>query len=376
MHAAFEVGVLTRILEELSQPDAGFELAGLSGTSAGALCALMVWYGLAPKNGKSGSAVEASNNLNHFWEHFVARTTSERLLNGLTRTAFKIEEAELPVLGLSAARIGLNPCGAIYKAVAACLPNVGVRREFFDLDYVLGQACIDFNGIDWRKVSTRLLIGATEVVNGYETVFDSDLNKLNHPGEIKDWHQRLPLSLDGVAASGTLPDFREAQHIKGCGHYWDGLYSQNPPVREFVEERFDPQKQDASTDELWILRINPQQWPRLCETHGEIEDRENELMGNLSLKKELDFVLKVNDWLERKDLPQFRKVASKKIAVRTIKMRKETVDELQLSSKFDRSLAFLDRLRLEGREVANDWLDRWNAGTVGKYPEDAGYERQ
>ena len=45
MHAAFEVGVLKAILENIRDKNQ-FELVGLSGTSAGALCALMTWYGL------------------------------------------------------------------------------------------------------------------------------------------------------------------------------------------------------------------------------------------------------------------------------------------------------------------------------------------
>src|SRR5262245_17205612 len=76
MHAAFEVGVLTEILNNIEQKNGKyidkknrFELVGLSGTSAGALCALMVWYGLAPKNGVPGSVVEASTKLNDFWDN-------------------------------------------------------------------------------------------------------------------------------------------------------------------------------------------------------------------------------------------------------------------------------------------------------------------
>src|ERR1700742_1212001 len=62
MHAAFEVGVLTEILTALEQKK--FELVGLSGTSAGALCTLMAWYGLAhKKDGSPGSAAEAIRNL-------------------------------------------------------------------------------------------------------------------------------------------------------------------------------------------------------------------------------------------------------------------------------------------------------------------------
>ena len=53
MHAAFEVGVLTEILKHQSEQKK-FDVVGLSGTSAGALCAMMVWYGLVKKNGKDG----------------------------------------------------------------------------------------------------------------------------------------------------------------------------------------------------------------------------------------------------------------------------------------------------------------------------------
>ncbi|MGH9695183.1 MAG: patatin-like phospholipase family protein, partial [Bryobacteraceae bacterium] len=168
-----------------------------------------------------------------------------------------------------------------------------------------------------------------------------------------------------VAASGTLPMFREAERIDSCC-YWDGLYSQNPPVREFLNGV----DKNEVPDELWIVRINPQQWPEEPKSNGDIMDRENEMMGNLSLHKELDFILAVNEW--RKSYGEFQK-DYKHVTVRSIKMTKRTADELRYSSKFDRSREFMDRLRLEGHQVARDWLDRWP--DVGCYPEDAGYSQ-
>ena len=132
---------------------------------------------------------------------------------------------------------------------------------------------------------TRLLISASEVVHGLETVFDSAVNKGTEAEGIKGWRQRLPLSLRGVAASGTLPQFSPGACIEG-GYYWDGLYSQNPPVREFLSGV----PKEETPDELWIVRINPQQWPEYPDTRADIIDRENELVGNLSLNKELDFI--------------------------------------------------------------------------------------
>jgi NTE family protein len=387
MHAAFEVGVLTEILKDI-RDNKGIELVGLSGTSAGALCALMVWYGLAPKAGNPGSADKAIDCLNDFWDDFVAGTGAETALNLLTYGAFWAEEKELPVLGVNVPILGLNPYGALYKAFAAGLPSLGVRKQYFDLEDMLAKACPDFDRIDWRGLTTRVLIGASEVVNGFETVFDSDVNKKSqHENKgmqtvkvTKDrshyWRQKLPLTLSGVAASGTLPALREAEHIKPGGHYWDGLYSQNPPVREF----FDPPAHKSSTgpahvpDELWIIRINPQQWPEVPSSNKDIQDRQNELMGNLSLNKDLDFIMTVNAWTEHYAGQNFAK-DHKPVTVRTIKMEKKTADSLSYSSKFDRSRAFMDALRKEGRMVTRDWLDRWHKGDVGCYPEDAAYQK-
>ena len=240
MHAGFEIGVLTEILEDINERKR-FELVGVSGTSAGALCALMVWYGLVPKVGGSrGSVPEAIDKLNRFWDDYVAKTGTETLLNLFTYGALRAEETEIPVLGVNAPiPFGLNPYGMISKAVAACLPRLGARKQYFDLDYMLAKACPDFGKIDWQEVKTRLLIGASEVIKGAEAVFDSDCNMAAYGKKYAEakvthrWRQRLPLTLSGVAASGTLPAFREAERIDG-GYYWDGLYSQNPPVREFL----------------------------------------------------------------------------------------------------------------------------------------------
>jgi NTE family protein len=177
MHAAFEVGVLTEILNDVENKQ--FDLVGLSGTSAGALCTLIVWYGLARKNGKPGSAADARTQLNDFWDKFVASPGAEAVLNFLTYRVFRAEEMEVPGLGINAPLVAgvLNPYGALYQTVAAWLPHLYVRSEYFDLDGLLKKACPEFDFVEWQKVNTRLLIGASEVVNGLETVFDSNVNK-------------------------------------------------------------------------------------------------------------------------------------------------------------------------------------------------------
>jgi len=355
MHGAFTVGVLTEILYAYDQKK--FDLVGLSGTSAGALSALMVWYGLAPKMQGAGSVQAAIDQVNNAWEDFVAQpNTVETLLNRFTYEAFRAEEREVPMLGISPKIFGFNPYGAGYGALAACLPSLGVRTEYFDFDAFLKKACPNFpNNIVWQKADKRLLIGASEVVRGFETVFDSFVR----PGALAPntgmdaanqgayWRQQLPLSLEGVAASGTLPVFREAKEIHPF-FYWDGLYSNNPPMREFFTGN------TQHPDEIWIVRINPQEWPYAPETNADIQDRQNELMGNLSMHKELDLIS-----------VQYGPT------VRTIKMTKRTADNLMYSSKFNRSRAFMDQMRQEGRDVARAWLANWP--NVPTYPQDATY---
>ena len=73
-HAAFTWGVLTEILKTkmLWQTEKGdddrFEIVAITGTSAGALCALATWYGLVPNTadracGTIDKAIERLNYL-------------------------------------------------------------------------------------------------------------------------------------------------------------------------------------------------------------------------------------------------------------------------------------------------------------------------
>lgn len=397
-HAAFIAGVLTEILECLkpNQPQR-FELVGLSGTSAGALCALTAWYGLASKNGREGSPEKAIENLKAFWDGFAASTPAEILQNAFAQLALTAQEQEVPVLGINMPVFGLNPQGVASHALIAEMLQMGVRKEYLDFDAMLRKACPEFALIDWDRLAVRLMLGASEIVHGIETVFDSDCNSRRRwnerhtdPSLRNRWRAQQPLTWEGAAASGTLPRVRRAQQING-GYYWDGLYSQNPPVREFLSGV----KADYVPDEIWVIRINPQQSDRPPETNAEIQDRENELIGNLSLNKELDFILIVNELIEtykqvRRSKTQDTGGAAetepadigkdyKKVTIRTIKMKKETADELRTASKFDRSRIFIDRLRQEGRGVARDWLAHWQNADERKkpqncYPDDAAYE--
>ena len=124
-HTAFTAGVLKRLLgaKELT----GYQVAGLSGTSGGAVCALLAWYALLDD----------------------------------------------------------DPVGA-------------------------GQHPV-------------LLMGAVDVLSGRFRTFSS---------------RRDRITADTVLASAAIPNLFRAVRLED-GTYWDGLFSQNPPVRNQVSERAD-----------------------------------------------------------------------------------------------------------------------------------------
>jgi NTE family protein len=73
-HTAFTAGVLKRLLhaEELE----GHEVVGLSGTSGGAVCALLAWHHLL--RGDGAGAAEA---LDAFWRDNSATSPHEQIVN-------------------------------------------------------------------------------------------------------------------------------------------------------------------------------------------------------------------------------------------------------------------------------------------------------
>lgn len=399
-HAAFTWGVLTEILltqQDWTQrqgPDRQFEVVGLSGTSAGALCALAAWYGLVPNqlDPSCGTADKAVERLDFLWHVFAAKTPAELWHNRAIQTALAWKIAGVPSTPVS-------PSSPQTALSLEGLKMMGVRPEYLGFDALLKAVCPHFDAIDWAKAvdSPRIIAGAMEVLSGNFEVFDSrrtlELKGLCPDPEAREhydtlrWRMRRPFSLAGVAASGTLPEVQPARRISDSEFptgtpgvtltrdalYWDGLYSQNPPVRELVEIV----TKDQKPDEIWVVRINPQELrsTTAMTEPEEIEDRRNELAGNVSLNQELDHILSVNRWLhDFADQPPFDTM--KPVTVRTIKMRAETAYGLRYASKLDRSRRHLDMLAEEGRAVARDWLAGWRelAGAFPAYPADARYD--
>ena len=293
-HTAFTGGALQRLLAD---PD--HRIVGLSGTSGGAVCALLTWYGL-----QTGGADEAGRLVARFWEANSASTLSDKLVNSWLVGLARLEgQVALPVVSPY-----LYP-----ERARAVLTELLTRHVDFERVARLQETP--------APDSPLLVIGAVDVLTGRHRAFSSS------QGEI---------TLNAVLASAAVPPLFRAVR-EGGSYYWDGLFSQNPPLRELHE---------TGPDEIWVIRINPLARASEPTTIADIADRRNELAGNLSLEQELFFIRKVNEWADRLG-PPYRQVEVREIGLGL---------DLDAASKLDRSPRFISRLVEDGRQQADRFL--------------------
>ena len=332
-HAAFCAGALGVLLAETAR--SGCRLDGLSGTSGGAVCAALAWDALTGDGAEATAGLRAAQRLQEFWRELAAREAWERSANmwgqvlGRLPVEVKASPYALPVQPMLDAAVRMRET----------LGWAGPRREFVNLRGLLEKHMPGLNG-DVRD-GPLLLLGAVDVETGRFKAFSS------HKGEI---------GVDAILASAALPELFRAVRV-GERAYWDGLFSQNPPIRDFLAE---PETAAGKPDEIWVLQLNPQAAPE-PRSAREIEDRRNELSANLSLNQELQFIRTVNRWILAGRLegsgPSCR---HKPVSVYRIVMNAAQLEEqfgpLDPVSKLDRSEAFIDALIEQGEAQARLFL--------------------
>lgn len=301
-HTAFTAGVLARLLDNGALD--GYRVVGLSGTSGGAVCATIAWTAVC-----AGEPHQARSLLEGFWADNAASTLAEKAVNAWQVWASAMQSA------------GLLPAVSPYD-----LPVTGLGhfRELL-------ERWVDFDQIELDKAARHplLLIGAVDVLSGRFRAFHS---------------RRDRITADMILASAAIPTVFPAVRIGG-GTYWDGLFSQNPPVRELLE---------AEPDELWVIQINPTARESEPRAVLDITDRRNELSGNLSLYQELHVIEKIDQLLAEGTLTGGR---YKQVTVRIIELaRQQTARLLGPASKLNRDDRFLRGLMAQGEGQAEKFL--------------------
>ena len=292
-HTAFSAGVLKRLLR--SDVNRGFEVTALSGTSGGAICAALAWQGLLLDEGTAA--------LERFWSRNLASSLQEVWLNNVVVNAVRAgQRGALPGINPNDAPVDWAQ-GELRKEVAAMFEPEQIAQAF-------------------DRASPQLFVSAVNVLSGEFKVFEN-----------------LEVSVDALLASAAVPSLFQAVKL-GQDHYWDGLFSENPPLLSLTKTR---------PDEIWVVQINPKVRQTLPRTFEEITDRHNELIGNLSLERDLRFIERINRLVEQGALTS-DKYAS--IKIRRIVMRRD----LDYASKLDRRPTFIRELMDYGEAEADTFL--------------------
>jgi NTE family protein len=297
-HTAFSAGVLRGILRELP---AEYEIGALSGTSGGAMCAALAWDGL-----RRGDTEGAIDRLEGFWDDVAAETPWDRFVNDAALLGSRLT-AEFGTFGVSPYRHGAS---------------VAAQRELRETV----ERHVRFDDDDVPTSPPHLFVGAVDVESGsFEVFVDGEAGT------------------DALLASAAVPNLFRAVEIDGAGH-WDGLFSQNPPIRQFVSEV----PPEDKPDEVWIVRINPVKRDGTPRSLDDIADRRNELSGNLSLAQEAHTIETINDLIDEGVVDDER---YKRIELREVALG----GNLDVQSKLDRSRDFLEELMERGEAKASEF---------------------
>ena len=234
-HGAFTWGVLDQLLE-----DGRIVIGGVSGTSAGAVNAVMLADGFT-----QGGPEGARERLADFWRAASLGGSLPELQRAVVERLFPLlpQRATLPWFGDLARFLSpydLNPL------------NINPLKDLI-------ERFVDFERI--RSGDRNLFITATNVLTGEPRIF-----------------ARREITPEVVMASACLPLMFRAVEIEGVP-YWDGGYSGNPVVLPFLES--------GSCADILIVQINPRERAKLPTTASEIMARMNEITFNAPLIAEL-----------------------------------------------------------------------------------------
>ena len=316
-HCAFGAGVLLEMLDRAS--DGGvierhgqrLGIRGFSGTSGGAINAAFAWYALVARERRAGTDALAG-----FWQQMMATDPWDAIGNAGLVSVARLQGI-LPSVEFAPNALSASAQQRLGEMIEQHLP-------FAELP-----------GLATER-GPELHIGAANIKTGEFTVFGGA------------GRNAVP-TVKHLLASAALPDMFPPVEVEGQ-YYWDGLLSQNPPIRNFLRGR----RPAAIPDEIWIIRINPQERTELPRQLVDIRDRRNEMAGNVALEEELYFIGQVNKWVAKGELPD-----KKSIAIHDIWLERtgKPGDEFDYASKLDRRPSFIQSLLDRGRVAAATFLD-------------------
>ena len=307
-HGAVTWGVLDRLLE-----DDRIEIEAISGTSAGALIAAALAYGI-----HLGGAEGGRKKLDELWR---AMSALGRWSNPVVRTPFDRLKGDY--------NVDDSPGYWWFDWLTRTFSPAQFNPFALNPLKTAVEGCIDF--ADLRKCDRiKLFLSATNVRTGKVKVFHVD-----------------EVSADAVMASACLPHLFRPVEIDG-EFYWDGGYMGNPALFPLFYE--------SDSKDIIIVHVNPLTREKTPATTTEIANRLNEISFNSSLLGELRAIGFVQKLLNEGWLKDEYRDRLKNIRIHTIRSDL-ALEDLSVASKYNVEIDFLEELKRRGRAVAGDWLD-------------------
>jgi NTE family protein len=315
-HGAFAWGVLDKLIE-----DGRLDVAAMSATSAGAMNAVVMAYGVS-----IGGMAGAREKLTEFWTEI---SRAGELYSPLRTLPW---ERWLEAYGFQSA---FSPTFHAFRAMTHLFSPYQLNPfNFNPLKDVLLKV-VDFEKLAVCDRATRVFLSATNV----------------RTGKIKIFHNE-ELSVEVVLASACLPYVFQAVEVDG-EFYWDGGFMGNPAIFPLIY--------NSASNDVLIIHINPIERQTLPRTAPEIFDRMSEISFNSSLMREMRAVEFVTRLIDEGALD-----ASKYHRMRMHSIRDDAeMAQLGVATKLNPDWDFLCRLRDAGRQKAEIWLQR-NFDTVGR----------
>lgn len=307
-HGAFAWGVLDKLLE-----DDRLDIAALSATSAGAMNAVVLAYGVS-LGGRDGARAK----LNEFW--------SEISRAGEIYSPVRVSPWEkwLQAYGFQSE---FSPSYMAFQAMTHLFSPYQLNP--FDInplkDVLLDV--VDFERLSRCNRATRIFLSATNVRSGKIKVFSNP-----------------ELSVEAVLASACLPYIFKAVEIDGEA-YWDGGFMGNPAIFPLIYNN--------GPKDVVIIHINPIERKKLPRTAPEIFDRINEISFNSSLMREMRTIEFVTRLIDEGALDHTR---YSRMRIHSIRDDAE-MTQLGVATKLNPDWEFLCRLRDAGRARAGEWLE-------------------
>ena len=308
-HGAFTWGVLDALVE-----DDRIEIEGISGTSAGAMNAVMLADGLA-----RGGPKEASRRLAEFWR----AASVDGGLPELQRLAFDRLLSFLPIEG-SPVQAWVDALSRFWSPYDLNPLNINPLKDVIN-------RFVDFEALR-AYPGPPLFVSATNVHTGRLRVFP-----------------RSKITAEVVMASACLPLMFRAVEIDGVP-YWDGGFLANPAIFPFFGT--------TETEDVVLIQINPVERRMTPRSQHEIVNRVNEVTFNSSIMAEfraINFVIRLIDQglLPRGMAPgQYRRINMHRVALDSVFF------DLTADSKLDCDFDFFIKLHQGGQRAARTFLDQ------------------